>query len=196
MPAYWIANRLPRVLSIYSWDTYGSLASRLNQTLVILNIERCYRWWHHVICCEVLGFKLRCEWYPCSSGLLRSVWYCLFTDVLGSVSSRRRIDSIFLEMGPMGCPETSVNNRQHTLWYVVLKLLWICESDFVSKNRSATVPSRMDSRQRREVACLQTWMHCVEKDFFSYRLLGETLRACFADNSNVECVCLSFASNL
>ena len=65
----------------------------------VLNIERCYRWWHHVIRCEVLGFKLRCKWGPCSSGLLRSVWWCLFTDVLDSLSSPRKINCLILGDG-------------------------------------------------------------------------------------------------
>jgi hypothetical protein len=65
----------------------------------VINIERYYRWWHHVIRCEVLGFKLRCKWGPCSSGLLRSVWWCLFTDVLDSLSSPRKINCLILGDG-------------------------------------------------------------------------------------------------
>jgi len=182
VPTYWIANRDCHVCFRYIRGVHIEALHPIwnkHSRFFFLNIERCYRWWHHVICREGLGFKLRCKWGPCSSGLLRSVWYCLSTGVLGSVSSPIRIGCFFLVMGPMGCPETSVNSWQQTLWYVVLKLLWIYESDFVSKNRSATVPSRIDSRQRCESRMLADMDTLCWKRFLQLPAFGRNFESLF-----------------
>jgi len=63
----------------------------------------------------------RCKWDPCSSGLLRSMCWFLFTDVSGEIIgpifplSSLELTARPSKMGPISCVETSVNNYQRTL---------------------------------------------------------------------------------